>query len=104
MRTGRYWSNIKTTAVSRGIIKAMINKLTLCLFSMFAFSVKGLADAPLTRPCRSSDLNGIYVLAQYKEIGGQGFSRSASHFRYRFLALTPPGTWVEHSMNRMPAN
>jgi hypothetical protein len=82
----------------------MINKLTLCLFSMFAFSVKGLADAPLTRPCRSSDLNGIYVLAQYKEIGGQGFSRSASHFRYRFLALTPPGTWVEHSMNRMPAN
>lgn len=71
---------------------------------MFALSAKGFADAPLTRPCRSSDLNGIYVLAQYKEIGGQNFSRSASHFRYRFLELTPPGTWVEHSMNRMPAN
>jgi hypothetical protein len=82
----------------------MISKLTLCLFSMFALSAKGFADAPLTRPCRSSDLNGIYVLAQYKEIGGQNFSRSASHFRYRFLELTPPGTWVEHSMNRMPAN
>lgn len=71
---------------------------------MFALSAKGVADAPLTRPCRSSDLNGIYVLAQYKEIGGQGFSRSASHFRYRFLELTPPGIWVEHSMNRIPAN
>jgi hypothetical protein len=82
----------------------MISKFTLCLLSMFALSVKGLADAPLTRPCRSSDLNGIYALAQYKEIGGQGFSRSASHFRYRFLELTPPGTWVEHSMNRMPAD
>lgn len=44
------------------------------------------------------------MLVQYKEIGGQGFSRSASHFRYRFLELTPPGTWVEHSMNRMPPN
>jgi len=90
--------------LSRGIIKTMFSKLSLCLFSMFALSAKGLADAPLTRPCRSSDLNGIYVLAQYKEIGGQGFSRSANHFRYRFLELTPPGTWVEHSMNRMPAD
>jgi len=70
----------------------MISKLTLCLFSMFALTVKLLADAPPTWPCRSSDLNGIYVLAQYKEIGGQGFSRSASHFRYRFLELTPPGS------------
>jgi hypothetical protein len=82
----------------------MIGKLSLCLFSMFALAVDGLAAAPSTRPCRSSDLKGIYVLAQYKEIGGQGFSRSASHFRYRFLELTPPGTWVEHSMNRMPAD
>jgi hypothetical protein len=94
-----------TVARDRGArSKTMISKLTLCLFSMFALSAKGFADAPLTRPCRSSDLNGIYVLAQYKEIGGQNFSRSASHFRYRFLELTPPGTWVEHSMNRMPAN
>jgi len=47
-------------------------------------------------------LSGIFALVQYKEIGGQGFSRSASRFRYRFLELTQPGVWVEHSMNRMP--
>jgi hypothetical protein len=73
------------------------------MFSIFSLAVDAFADAPSTRPCRSSDLNGVYVLAQYKEIAGQGFTRSASHFRYRFLEVTPPGTWVEHSMNRMPA-
>jgi hypothetical protein len=82
----------------------MIDRVALCLFSLLALSAKGLADAPLTRPCRASDLSGTYVLTEYKEIGGQGFSRSASHFRYRFLELTPPATWVEHSMNRMPPN
>jgi hypothetical protein len=81
----------------------MIGNITFCLLSMCALSVEALANAPSTRPCSSSDLNGTYVLAQYKEIGGQGFSRSASHFRYRFLQVTPPGIWVEHSMNRMPA-
>ncbi len=85
-------------------IKPTISKLAVCLFFVFALYGKGLAAAPLTRPCRTSDLSGIYVLAQYKEIGGQGFSRIASHFRYRFLELTPPGTWVEHSMNRLPAD
>jgi len=84
--------------------RTMIGKFTFCLFSIFALSAQGLADVPMTRPCKSSDLSGIYVLTQYKEIGGQGFSRSANHFRYHFLELTPPGTWVEHSMNRMPAD
>lgn len=80
----------------------MIGKFILGLFCTFALSVRVSAAAPPTRPCKSSDLTGIFVLAQYKEIGGQGFSRSASHFRYHFLELTPPGIWVEHSMNRMP--
>jgi len=82
----------------------MIRKLAFCLVAVFALSAHGLAAVPSMRPCGSSDLGGIYVLTQYKEIGGQGFSRSASHFRYHFLELTPPGTWVEHSMNRMPAD
>jgi hypothetical protein len=80
----------------------MISKLALWLFPMFAIAVNGFATPPSTRPCKGSDLNGIFVLAQYKEVGGQGFSRSANHFRYRFLQVTPPATWVEHSMNRMP--
>jgi len=84
--------------------KAMVTRLALFLFFMFALSARGLAEAPSSRPCRASDLTGIYVLAQYKEVGGQGFSRSASHWRYRFLELTPPAIWVEHSMNRMPPN
>jgi hypothetical protein len=80
----------------------MIRKLTLCAFSMFTLTFEGAAAAPATRPCRPSDLNGIYALAQYKEIGGQAFSRTATRFRYRFLELTSTGIWVEHSANRMP--
>ncbi len=80
----------------------MMSNIALCLLPLFALSGEALADAPLTRPCNSADLNGTYVLAQYKEIGGQGFSRLAGHFRYHFLKLTPPGIWVEHSMNRLP--
>jgi len=80
----------------------MMCRLIMVGLVMSLLVVKGMAAVPAVRPCTNSDLDGLYVLTQFKKIGDQdpGLYRS----RYHFLQLTASGSWLEVSINRMPTD
>ncbi len=72
-------------------------------FFAAAIAVKALPDeAPQTRLCTGADLNGTYLLVDFKEIPGGRFTAQNETFPYQVLEFSPGATWSEMGFDRPP--
>lgn len=64
----------------------------------------GAGANPPTRACVDGDLDGTYLLVDFRELPARNLTLQAQSFPYYFLAFYPPATWAEQAFNIMPAS
>ena len=77
--------------------------LTASVLAVAIVAAKASAEGAPTRPCANGDLNGTYVLVDYREFPDRSFTMSVQQFPYHFLAFFSPSTWSEMAFNNPPA-
>jgi hypothetical protein len=62
------------------------------------------AENGATRPCVAGDLDGTYMLVDFRELPAHSFTISTRQFPYQFLAFYPSAAWSKMAFNNMPAS
>jgi hypothetical protein len=95
-------SGIETRSGDRSMVRTM-HWLAASALAMMIIAERGIAQGVPTRPCASADLNGTYVLVDFREIPERILAQQASSFAYRFLAFSSLSAWGEVAYGRAPA-